>query len=159
MANKVHDLIQEQDALLSRRHNFVLSPEQWIAYGDTTINGWQLLRLHKSQHKNIPVKCGIYTLLVQPGLAKHPACSYLMYVGQAVNLKKRFGEYLNSERRASGRPKILRLLNLYDDYVWFAYTGVAKVRLNTVENRLIKAHLPPCNDKLPTAIRKAAKAF
>jgi excinuclease UvrABC nuclease subunit len=82
-----------------------------------------------------------------------------MYVGQAASLKRRFGEYLNAERLETGRPKIFRLLNIYDRHVWFGFTSVPRERLNQVEDDLISAHLPPCNDKLPTKIAKAAKAF
>ena len=82
-----------------------------------------------------------------------------MYIGQAVNLKKRFGEYLNGEQLATGRPKIFRLLNIYEHYVWFGYARVTRSRLDNLEKALIKTHLPPCNDKLPASIAKAAKAF
>ena len=156
---KNRDLIEEQDALLARKYTFTLSPTQWSSYGETSVRKWRVLRLHKSERQRIPPASGIYTLLIQPGVARHPACSYLMYVGQAVSLRKRFGEYLKKERRESGRPKIFRLLNIYTDYVWFAFADVAKARLDTVEDQLIEAHLPPCNNKLPATIRKVGNAF
>ncbi len=159
MGRKLHDIIEEQDALLARQYRFVLSPEQWAAYKDAKIAGWNLIRLSKATRKSVPLDSGIYTLLILPSVANHPSCSYLMYVGQAVSLRKRFSEYLNRERRESGRPKVFRLLNVYDKHVWFAFTGVPRNRLNSVEDGLIEAHLPPCNDKLPAAIRKVGKAF
>lgn len=107
----------------------------------------------------MPASAGIYTLLVQPAVAYHDECSYLMYVGQAVSLKKRFGEYLNAERLETGRPKLFRLLNIYDQYVWFGFTPIPAQHLDEVEDALIAAHLPPCNDRLPAKVRKAVKAF
>jgi hypothetical protein len=158
-ARKVHDLIEQQDALHARAVTFILWPKKWLSYHDSTIRGWRVFRLHKAERRRIPSRSGIYTLLVQPGVARHPACSYLMYVGQAVSLKQRFGQYLNRERRASGRPKIFRLLNVYSNHIWFAFTGAAKTRLDLIEDRLIEAHLPPCNDQLPARIRKVGNAF
>jgi len=155
----VHDVIEQQDALIQRQYVFILSTDHWAAYADDTIKDWHLERLQQSRKTKIPVSSGIYTLLVQPDIARHPACSYLMYVGQAVNLRKRFGEYLNKERRASGRPKIFRLLNIYTDHVWFAFTRVSEASLTSVEDALVEAHLPPCNDRLPATITKARNAF
>ena len=156
---KIHDLLDRQDEIAKRRVQFILSPKLWRKYTDRRIKSWRTVKLRDVRRSVVPKKSGIYTLLVQPRLARHTECSYLMYVGQAVNLKKRFGEYLNAERRESGRPYIYRLLNVYDDYVWFAFTQAPKAKLTSLENRLITAHLPPCNDMLPATIRKAAKAF
>jgi hypothetical protein len=155
----VHDLLEQQDEIVKRRVQFVLSPKLWKSYSDRRIKSWRTVKLRPIRRSLVPQKSGIYTLLVQPRIARHTHCSYLMYVGKAVNLKKRFGEYLNAERRENGRPYIYRLLNVYDSYVWFAFAYVPKAQLNILENRLIAAHLPPCNDMLPAKIRKAAKAF
>ena len=155
----VHDLIEGQDYLKARRCIFVLAPKLWATYRDSSIKGWTFSRLRKWERSKIPVVSGIYTLLIQPNVARHSKCSYLMYIGQAVNLKKRFGEYLNGEQLATGRPKIFRLLNIYEHYVWFGYARVTRSRLDNLEKALIKTHLPPCNDKLPASIAKAAKPF
>lgn len=155
----VHDVIEQRDALIARQYKFILSTDQWAAYVDDTIKDWRLERLQKSRKTKIPVSSGIYTLLIQPDIARHPACSYLMYVGQAVNLRKRFGEYLNKERKASGRPKVFTFLNIYTDYVWFAFARVSEASLTTAEDALVEAHLPPCNDRVPATISKARNAF
>jgi len=63
----------------------------------------------------------IYTLLIQPGIANHPACSYVMYVGPAVDLSKRFGDYLTKERLESGRPNIVEPLHVYENHVWLCF--------------------------------------
>lgn len=156
---KYNDLLAQQDEIAKRRQFFILSPKHWAEYNDQTITKWDVVRLNKSQRSNVPRRPGIYTILVQPRIANHEACSYLMYVGKAVSLKKRFSNYVNAERRASGRPKLFRVLNLYEDYVWFAFADVPRPKLKVVENRLIAAHLPPCNDQFPAKVRKAVKAF
>ncbi len=82
-----------------------------------------------------------------------------MYVGQASNLRRRFGEYLNAERREDGRPKIFRLLNMYDPHLWFCYTEVPQANITTLEDDLLEAFIPPCNDKFPASIRRVVGAF
>lgn len=159
MPPRVHDLIERQDAVLARQYTFTLSAKEWASYADMTITAWQLLRLSNAMRQNVPSVPGIYTLLVQPGIAKHPSCSYLMYVGQAVSLRARFGHYLKKERRATGRPKVFRMLNVYNKHVWFAFARVPKSRLDLVEDRLIVAHLPPCNGTVPAKLRKVVGAF
>src|SRR5437879_3253186 len=114
---KVFDVIAQQDNLKTRRCTFVLAPKQWATYRNKTIKTWRFSRLRKADRVRIPASSGIYTLLIQPNVARHTECSYLMYIGQAVSLKKRFGEYLNAERLETGRPKIFRLLNIYDRYI------------------------------------------
>jgi hypothetical protein len=156
---KVFDIIAQQDDLKAHRCTFVLAPKLWATYRNKTVKTWSFSRLRQANRVGIPASSGIYTLLIQPNLARHTECSYLMYIGQAVSLKRRFGEYLNAERLETGRPKIFRLLNIYDRHIWFGFTNVQKGQLDKVEDDLIKAHLPPCNDKLPTKIAKAAKAF
>jgi excinuclease UvrABC nuclease subunit len=37
-----------------------------------------------------------------------------MYVGRTNSLRRRFNEYLNERKRETGRPKIYRLLNMYE---------------------------------------------
>ncbi len=82
-----------------------------------------------------------------------------MYVGQAVSLRRRFGEYLNERNLATARPHILRVLNKYPKNVFFCYTLVDSVQLNSVENGLIEAYIPPQNKNLPASIRRIMGAF
>src|SRR5437870_4759989 len=94
---KIYDLLDQQDEIAKRRVEFVLSPKLWRSYRDTSIKDWRVVELRKVRKSKVPKSSGIYTLLVQPRIARHSDCSYLMYVGKAVNLKRRFGQYLNTE--------------------------------------------------------------
>ena len=118
----VVDIIQEQDEMMAHEHHFILWPRQWKTYVDT--HNWKSFRLDKTEKNHIPKRAGVYSLLVQPGIANHPACSYLMYIGKTTSLYRRFMDYLNERNRDTGRPKILRVLNKYKDYVCFCYTTV-----------------------------------
>lgn len=155
----VTDVIKDQDDLAGHTYEFVLWPRQWRSYVSTRTHSWIFHRLDERERSNIPSASGIYTLLMQPGIANHPQCSNVMYVGKAVSLRNRFGEYLSKERRETGRPKIFRLLNKYDEHLWFCFTLVPKRQLQAVEDALINAYVPPCNDSLPADLRPVRGAF
>ena len=80
-----------------------------------------------------------------------------MYVGKAVNLRKRFGEYLTRERLR--RPKIIRLLEMYAGYIVFCYSRVEHDELETMEDRLLNAFIPPCNSQFKGVVQAAQGAF
>jgi len=155
----VADIIEEQDAMKAHCYEFVLWPAAWQECHCSCVQNWQLSRLVPGEKAHIPDQPGIYTLLIQPGIVAHPACSYLMYVGQTTSLRRRFGQYLNKERLKTGRPKVFRVLNKYSDYVWFCFTVVSKELLTEVEDALVVAYVPPCNDQLPAEIRAVRGAF
>jgi excinuclease UvrABC nuclease subunit len=153
----VVDIIQEQDEMKAHCCDFVLWPRQWRTYDGE--HDWTMYKLTRPGRGNIPDQPGIYTLLIQPGIANHSACSYLMYVGQTNSLYRRFGEYLSERKRETGRPKILRLLNKYSDNVWFCFTIAPEDALDTIEENLINAYLPPANDQLPAEVSRVMRAF
>ena len=149
--------LTEIDEAMAHRLSFVLWPRKWKKY--VRSHGWRLERLEVSKRAMVPDAPGIYTLILQPGIAGHCSCSYLMYVGQAMSLRTRFGDYLGRERRESGRPKLFHFLNKYDGYVWFCYTKVAAKALNNIENGLLRAYIPPLNDQLPSEVSRVVSAF
>lgn len=153
----VVDIIREQDDMKAHEQCFVLWPRQWQIYLDT--HNWKIYRLDEIEKDRIPRRSGVYSLLIQPGIANHPACSYLMYIGQAKSLRRRFMDYLNERKRETGRPKIYRFLNKYKDYVCFCYTIVRKNDLTKVETNLLNAFIPPANDQYPVEIRRIIGAF
>ena len=153
------DLIREQDDLKAHEHIFYLWPTKWRAFVNARITGWNTLRLAEPGKDSLPDTPGVYTLLIQPGIAAHPHCSFLMYVGKAMSLRRRFKQYLTSEQRETGRPMIFRLLSLYPDHVWFSYTPTDRRYLDEVEAALISAYIPPCNKDLPADISPVRGAF
>ena len=158
------DVIQQEDDLKARSVKFVLMPEAWNGFVDNLFPcSWQITKLDENG-KNDPRlagRAGIYTLLVQPGIAAHSACSYLMYVGQTKNLRKRFYNYLVTEKRTRKRPNVFRLLNVYEGYIWFCFTEVDSDRLDEYENALMNAYIPPVNaeSRMPAEIRPSIGAF
>lgn len=136
-----------------------LWPRQWEAYPNRIPCQWQAVRLEQANQPAIPVGPGVYTLIIASGVAGHPYGNYLMYVGKSNSLQRRFGEYLSAEKRETGRPKIFRLLNRYEQHLWFCYTEALLPDITMLEDDLTEAFLPPCNDKFPATIRKVVTAF
>jgi hypothetical protein len=157
MRTELVDVLEDVDEAKAHTQWFVLWPRQWRRYARS--HGWRLEKLEESKKGKIPDGSGIYTLILQPGIAGHDSCSYLMYVGQALSLRRRFSEYLGKERRESGRPKISYFLNRYDGYVWFCYTTVGTRSLDKVEHGLLCAYIPPLNDQFTGRIGKVVRAF
>jgi len=158
----VHDIITEQDEAQSHQHTFCLWPKMWQEYSKTTNRSfkWRENKFAITEVEKVPDKAGLYTFLIEPRVANHPSCSYLMYVGQTGNLRIRFQQYLKEKDRESGRPKVVRLLNKYPDYLFFCYTILSNTQnIDILEQALISAYIPPCNDRLPASINKVVEAL
>ena len=149
------DMVAAQDEYIAHVWKICLWPRQWRTCDPQLSLPWQSVELHNSQRREVPQYAGIYSLVVQPGIAGHPACSYLMYVGQTKNLRRRFNDYLTAERR----PKVLRLLEKYQGYIQFFYSGVDERELDDMEEQLFNAFLPPCNSSFTGVMNKIVGAF
>lgn len=138
-------------------YQFTLWPLQWATYSGS--HQWQLTKLINSEREEIPDGSGVYTLLAMPEVANHPVCSYMMYVGRTVSLRRRFGEYLSKERRPQGRPKIVLFLDMYPDNVWFCYTLVQSSSMHLVESGLRDAYIPPLNDQFTGELGRVVRGL
>jgi excinuclease UvrABC nuclease subunit len=118
-----------------------------------------MYRFIDEERRNIPTGSGVYTFLVKPDIASHPACSFLMYVGRSNSLRQRFGHYLYERNRNDGRPKIVYLLNKYADHLWFCFALLPEDATPAQENALITAYIPPFNNQFPAEIRAPVGAF
>ena len=157
MAFKPVDLVEEQDEFKSHLVEFPLWPAKWQEFASAAQLSWTVRKLDKHEKTNIPDASGIYSLLIQPAIASHPACSYLMYVGQAENLQDRFYEYLTTEKRI--RPKVVRLLYKWRGYIHFCYCQLPLGQLTNVEDALISAYFPPVNSRFPGQLASVVRAF
>ena len=149
------DLVAGQDEYGKHIWRICLWPMQWATCSSTL--DWHEVTLENAGKSNVPNTAGLYSLVVQPSIGGHPSCSYLMYVGKAVNLRKRFGDYLKRERLK--RPKIVRLLEMYAGYLVFCYSTVGRDDLETMEAQLINAFVPPCNSEFEGVVQAARGAF
>jgi excinuclease UvrABC nuclease subunit len=155
----VSDLIAERNEAKAHTHQFMLWRRMWEEYANGYELEWNTHRLEANQAGQIPEEAGVYSLILQPGIANHPACVYLMYVGRTNSLRRRFGEYLNQERRITGRPKIFSLLNMYPNHTWFCCAILPENEIEAAEEALIAAFIPPKNDQLPARVSRVIAAL
>lgn len=151
--------IVEQDDLATHRYDFFLVPNLWDGFQQSQQFSWTAVAFDMASRAMVPQTSGVYTLLLQPDIADHPACSYVMYVGQAVSLHRRFRDYVTEEQSPSGRPKIRRFLYKYKGFVVFCFAAVPQDTLDMCEDSLMAAYIPPLNTKFPAEIRAARGAF
>lgn len=161
----VNDILSERNERNElRAHTWPLTmwPRRWRSYNLPDKFNWEIHPFQTDQVNNIPNQPGIYSFVIQPSVASHSDCSYLMYIGKTVNqtLQARFEDYLREQYNPAGRPLILDLLHNYQGYVHFCCSVIGrKERIGDIENALIKALIPPCNDQFQAGVRRTSKAF
>lgn len=141
----------------------ILSPDQWEACTLPCRLTWRVIRFNRQSLKRVPDTFGgVYTFVVRPGIARHPACSYLLYVGKTErpSFRARYGEYLSDKTLGdrSRRPHITDMLLKWDGYLWFCYARVDRREwIEPIEQALLTAYLPPTNKEFPSTIRRVMK--
>ena len=140
----------------------VLSPHHWRTCALSTDLHWKAVKFTYANANDIPKTCGVYTFLVQPGIANHPYCSYLLYVGETADqdFKKRYRQYLRESRAGdkSTRPHVTDMLEKWDGFLWFCFAPINNIELiEGVEDALLAAYLPPSNKDFPATVSKALR--
>lgn len=139
----------------------ILSPTQWQTCKLPVKLAWHAVKFHGDNAARVPEnRRGVYTFVVKPGIARHPSCSYLLYVGKVENqaFRARFRQYLTEKAKGenSRRPHVTEMLLKWEGFLWFYYAEISKkTKIKIVENRLLAAYLPPSNRAFPSTIRRA----
>lgn len=142
-------------------HEFTLWPDRWRVCNLKASLSWNTYTFSEESISSIPEKPGVYAFLIQPKIANNLNTSYLIYIGKTERrLKDRFQEYLREVSNPIGRPKIIHWLSLYAGYLYFSCTPVEPPNtLESTEDELLKAFIPPANDMLPAEVRRVFQAF
>jgi hypothetical protein len=156
---------EKVDVVKSYIREFILWPDMWKAFS-LNLSGfkWQQVKLRRKDKSTIPTVTGVYSFVIQPQVAKHPCCSYLMYIGQTTDqdLRKRFEQYIDElEGKRQSRPKVKYLLDKFKEHLFFVFLPLDnKLSPKDVESELIKAFLPPVNDvdTFPVEVKQVVKA-
>lgn len=142
----------------------ILSPPNWQSYVAHTRLDWRPVLFSADTVDEVPNdERGVYSFVVQPGIAGHPACSYLLYVGKVETqvFRARYRQYLAEKAKGEGarRVHVTRMLQKWDGYLWFYYASIKAAELITsVEDALVAAYLPPGNREVPAEVRYALKS-
>jgi len=156
---EVNDLIEQQDEAGSYSKEFTLWPEKWNRYERTHGCDWQCVQFSPDNVGEVPQESGVYNFVVEPGIACHPACAHVMYVGETSSLQRRYGEYIREKNNINGRPKIVRMLNKWDGYIKFYYLRIDEATREEVQDDMIVAFAPPFNDRIPSEVSGVINAF
>lgn len=149
-----------------KRYNvsrFVLSPTRWGLYDSAIPLSWNAVKFDKSEKENLPTgKQGVYTFIVKPGIANHPACAYLLYVGKTEKqgFRTRFLDYFREPDRPKARQAVKAMIGLWGNHLWFCYAPVDDIaQIDALERKLIDSYVPPINQEYPGVLGKAVKAW
>jgi hypothetical protein len=149
-----HGLFQPRSIADFKLQYMILFPPAWEACALSINLSWQIVPFDAARVRDVPDnQRGIYSFVVQPGIANHPACSYLLYVGQtARNFRVRYKEYLIDEAAGieSRHPHIAGMLCKWKGYLWFCYAHIEnKSLIEPTEDALLASYLPPTNIEMP----------
>ena len=153
------DLVKEAKI---HKYEFILWPQRWQQYNPHINCNWSTYPFCQDSVEKIPDEPGVYAFLIQPHIANELDASYLMYVGKTSrSLKQRFQEYFREAKNSKrGRPKIIMLLQSYAGYLHFSCAVVNQPdEPEQLENELLKAFLPPANDRFPAEVSRVIQAF
>ncbi len=156
------DLIRETDEAATFRVPFLLWPKPWTEFTDTTPLEWRRVKFGENTLDEVPSDAhGVYSFVVEPGIALHPACAFLLYVGMTDRpLRVRYQEYLREPAKKKPRPRIVRMLRKWPDHLYFYYSKVPPgVVVRDLESALIAGLMPPANTELPARVRDIVGAF
>lgn len=147
------DFIQEVLTDRAFRQEFLLNPQHWKGLDLTLDLNWQRVEFTDSNKENIPEAPGIYAFVISNRDSNVPVNGYIMYIGVAGykigssrNLKIRFKEYIDEERRLK-RPQVHAMLNFWKGYLDFHFVELSQDQhdLLEIEEKLCGALRPPCN--------------
>ena len=134
------------------KYSFELHPELWATPRISEYyNGkaWQVIRFADPPAIAIPAESGIYLFVVAPRVGGLDDHSYIFYVGQTDNLKRRYGDYLAEQagRGTNPREKVVIFLNHLKEHVFFHFTLVPQGELDEAEDLLKDNLTPPANTR------------
>lgn len=151
------------------KFNLLLSPSQWLTYTDEVELEWFPVKFDRDLREDIPKDDnGVYSFVVQPNIASHPANAYLFYIGKTEKqgFRKRFLQYFTerdtqSRKQQMRRTKVRRFLRAFRNHLWFYYAPIDdEDKIDEVEKHLIMALLPWANEDIyPAELRAAINAF
>lgn len=144
----------------------LLYPTQWKKYKSPLKKtlSWTVLPFGEVSRSNVPNdRGGVYSFIVCPGIEQHPLCSYLLYVGKAINFRDRYNSYLKNFKKEAIRteqPHVTVMLQKWEEYLFYCYAPIEETALiEETESRLIQAYLPPTNKQIDGDIGIEVRMF
>ena len=147
-----------------KMERMILSPRHWSEFTCPVTLAWEPIKFTADHVDNVPDNLsGVYSFIVRPGIADHPQCSYLLYVGKVEDqaFRARYKQYLREKQEGvkARRVHVSRMLQKWDGYLWFCYAPIENGALiGQVEDALLAAYLPSHNRTFPSHVRYEHKS-
>jgi hypothetical protein len=122
---------------------------------------WKYCKFVRDAQAQIPNKHGVYCFSIK---LDHPFPKDIhlpLYIGKAAPgyLSARFNAYFSERENVQGRTKIVIMLNKYRNRLFFWWSELPRVYVDTVEEHLLMCCKPPCNEIFPPREKLWSKAF
>jgi hypothetical protein len=143
-----------------RVEKYILCPQHWQGYSNIRLT-WKKVQFNKAGLEKLPQdKPGLYVFIVQPNIAGHKAINFLLYIGETTkqSLRDRCTSYLFEASKSKARVPIRSMIRKWPDHLWLYFAIVDDVSIiKQVEEDLIKAYIPPFNQRFTARVGKAGK--
>lgn len=122
---------------------------------------WHKCKFVVASQQIVPDKHGVYCFSIEIG---HPLPNDIhipLYIGKAAPgyLSERFRNYFKERSDEKGRQKLVHVLNRHRNDLFFWWSELPRVYVDTVEEHLLMCCQPPCNSNFPRHERLWGKAF
>jgi len=148
-----YDIASEANTGKIYCRKFILWPKYWENYSEITSLSWESIKYVKSEIASLPDNPGVYAFVVKPQIAQLYDCNYLLYIGKAKDqsLKVRCSQYLKEPAQKKPRILITQMLKLWMNNLHLYYSAIdpSTININSVEQELLEAFIPPMNSVLP----------
>ena len=143
--------------------SMILSPTRWSNYNNPTPLNWQRIKFVQENLDRVPDDAfGIYTFIVDAGVANHPHCSYLLYLGKAEkqSLRDRIRQYFYEPNNPKGRGPIQDMILNWHTHLYVCFARVENTStIDDLENSLLEAFIPPMNQNYKGVFGQAYRAW
>ncbi len=116
---------------------------------------WKYVYYDSTSTNKLPEQPGIYMFVVSPRHAYIRDHTYIFYVGQAKNIRKRFKQYLNEElgEDETDRERIVDFLDRFKGHIFFNYHLCPLNELDEKEDYLVDHIFPWANSRHKNRIK------
>lgn len=147
-----HDLVDRQVSegrdLLCK---FLLWERQFRSYGlDLELN-WRSIRALRDNASALPQSQGVYAFVVKPSVANLHWAGYILYVGKTEDqtFRERFPQYFAEQKREKPRLWVRRMFKFWPNCLYYYFAETAANDADRAEEELLKALVPPNNERFP----------
>ena len=133
---------------------------QTVSLGNPFTPVWTESKFEKTSQGSIPDAMGVYMFVIKsmPEMLTNLQHRYILYVGQAGNLRKRFGEYFHYAHSNKPSDQLKRVMTLIWkdklDFHYFETPNFSTSDLTAIEFDLIDRIVPPMNNRFRADVLK-----